>query len=449
LLIFKNRIISVLAGCILFTVAAVSVNGQGKPPIILIPGLTGSELVNTRTGKKVWFKTRRSRTDDMKLPISPNIAANRDGLSAGDIIRDVKFALRRTDVYGGLLEALQKAGYREARWDSPGKRGYEDTVYVFPYDWRRDNVETARLLMRKIEALKRRLRRPNLTFDIIGHSMGGLIARYAAMYGNADLPPNGRAPQPTWAGAKSIGKIILLGTPNQGTALALREMINGSDLVGVGFNLPFVQRFSRYDVFTIPTAFELLPAPGTFKVYDENLNPIDVDLYDPAAWAKYGWSPIGDKDFDKHFTPVEQRNANAYLSVILNRAKRLHEALNAGWGSKSVSLYVIGSQCKDTLNSMVLFREKDGSWKTLAKADSYTTSDGRKISSEELKSVIYAPGDGVVTGGSLMPELFLPKEASGNGSAAIPATYICENHDALPGNAEIQARILAILSGAK
>ena len=121
----------------------------------------------------------------MKLPISPNIAANRDSLSAGDIIRDVKFALRRIDVYGGLLEALGKAGYREARWDSPGARGYEDTVYVFPYDWRRDNVETARLLLRRIEALKRRLRRPNLKFDVIGHSMGGLIARYAAMYGNA------------------------------------------------------------------------------------------------------------------------------------------------------------------------------------------------------------------------------------------------------------------------
>jgi pimeloyl-ACP methyl ester carboxylesterase len=385
----------------------------------------------------------------MKLPISPNITANRDGLSAGDIIRDVKFALRRIDVYGGLLDSLSKAGYREARWDSPGPRGYEDTVYVFPYDWRRDNVETARLLIRRIETLKRKLRRPNLKFDVIGHSMGGLIARYAAMYGNADLPPNGRVPQPTWAGTKDIGRIILLGTPNQGATLSLRELINGSDLVGVGFNLPFIQRFTRFDVFTIPTAFELLPAPGTFKVYDENLDPIDVDLYDPATWDKYGWSPIGDKDFAKYFTPVEQRNANAYLSTMLNRARRLHEALDAGWAPKSVSLYVIGSQCKDTLNSVVLFREKDGSWKTLAKADGYTTSGGRKISSEELKSVIYSPGDGVVTDSSLFPGIFLPKETPGNGSTPTAATYVCEDHDALPGNAEIQARILAILSGAK
>lgn len=386
----------------------------------------------------------------MKLPISPNLAANRDGLSAGDIIRDVKIALRRIDVYGGLLESLQKAGYREAKWESPGVRGYEDTVYVFPYDWRRDNVENARLLVRRIETLKRRLRRPNLKFDVIGHSMGGLIARYAAMYGNAELPTNGRPPQPTWAGAKDIGKLILLGTPNQGATLSLRELINGSDLVGVGFNLPFIQRFSRYDVFTIPTAFELLPAPGTLKFYDEELKPIDVDIYDPATWAKYGWSPIGDKDFDKHFTPAEQRNANAYLGAILNRARRFHEALDAGWASKSVTLSVIGSQCKDTLNSLVLIQEKSGSWKTLAKADSYTTSGGRKISSEELKTVVYAPGDGVVTGSSLMPEFSVPKESSGNGStSAVTATFVCEDHDALPGNAEIQARILAILSGTK
>src|SRR6185369_15365413 len=99
---------------------------------------------------------------------------------------------------------------------------------------------------------------------------------------------------------------ILLGTPNQGATLSLRELINGSDLVGVGFNLPFIQRFTKFDVFTIPTAFELLPAPGTLKAYDEDLKPIEVDLYDPATWEKYGWSPIGDKDFAKHFTPAEQ-----------------------------------------------------------------------------------------------------------------------------------------------
>src|SRR5215813_14080499 len=100
---------------------------QGKTPIILIPGLTGSELINSRTGEKVWFKTARSKTDDLRLPIGPDLTANRDTLVPGDILRDVKSTVfPRTDVYGGLLAALQsQGGYREARWDAPPERGYE------------------------------------------------------------------------------------------------------------------------------------------------------------------------------------------------------------------------------------------------------------------------------------------------------------------------------------
>ena len=63
----------------------------GKAPLIIIPGLTGSALVNSKTGEEVWFKTRRSKDDDIRLPISPNLARNRDNLVAKDIIRSVKF----------------------------------------------------------------------------------------------------------------------------------------------------------------------------------------------------------------------------------------------------------------------------------------------------------------------------------------------------------------------
>src|SRR5215210_4693518 len=108
-------------------VSPVCALGQGKTPIIFIPGLTGSELVNSRTGSKVWFKTRRVKTDDLRLPIGPNLAANRDSLVPGDILRNPKSTiLPRVDIYGGFLAALEQAGYREARWDVPPSRGYEN-----------------------------------------------------------------------------------------------------------------------------------------------------------------------------------------------------------------------------------------------------------------------------------------------------------------------------------
>src|SRR5215211_7199874 len=86
----------------------------GKAPIIIIPGLTGSELVNSKTGEEVWYNSHRSREDDLRLPISGNIAQNHDNLIAKDIIRSVKFLkfLPETEIYERLIDALQtRAGY--------------------------------------------------------------------------------------------------------------------------------------------------------------------------------------------------------------------------------------------------------------------------------------------------------------------------------------------------
>jgi hypothetical protein len=181
----------------------------GKTPIIIVPGLTGSELVNKNNGDVVWFQKSRAKDDDIRLPISPVLARNRDNLVAGDIIRNVRFLkfLPEVEIYDKLIDSLEKrGGYKEGKWNAPSKDGYQDTFYVFAYDWRLDNVENARLLMRKVNALKTKLRKPNLKFNVVAHSMGGLITRYAAMYGDRDLP-RGKA-SPTWAGAKNFNRVF-------------------------------------------------------------------------------------------------------------------------------------------------------------------------------------------------------------------------------------------------
>src|SRR5262245_29421002 len=43
--------------------------GSGKPPIIFIPGMLGSSLVNRRTGKVVWPELRVDG-DEIALPVS-------------------------------------------------------------------------------------------------------------------------------------------------------------------------------------------------------------------------------------------------------------------------------------------------------------------------------------------------------------------------------------------
>src|SRR5215216_2890370 len=192
---------------------------KGKRPVIVIPGILGSRIVNRRTGEVVWPSAFRSDVDGLSLPTTPDLAANRDELVAGRIVEAARLAKIAPEVYvyHHLLRALEDyGGYREGDWANPPAGGDQDTFYVFAYDWRRDNVESARLLVKKVEALKLKLGRPDLRFNVVAHSMGGLVARYAAMYGDRDLAPEPVAPQPTWAGASFVDKIFMFGTPNGG-----------------------------------------------------------------------------------------------------------------------------------------------------------------------------------------------------------------------------------------
>ncbi|MDI1241313.1 MAG: hypothetical protein PSX80_05270, partial [bacterium] len=299
----------------------------GKDPIIVIPGITGSELINRTTGETAWFKRSRAKDDDVRLPMSANIARNSDNLIAGDIIREVRLSriLPEIEIYANLIQSLQTTGgYREAKWATATKADATDTFFVFSYDWRRDNVENARLLIRRIETLKRRLGKPNLKFNVLAHSMGGLISRYAAMYGNADIPAG--KPRPTWAGARHLDKIFLVGTPNEGSLLSFKSLLEGISYIRSGINLPFVQDLSRFDLFTIPSVFQLLPHERSMLAYDEELKPLKIDIYDPNVWEDYDWAIWKDKDFEKKFSPAEQRNARPYFRAVLARAKRFQEA---------------------------------------------------------------------------------------------------------------------------
>jgi pimeloyl-ACP methyl ester carboxylesterase len=419
---------------------------SGKAPIIIIPGMTGSDLVNSKTGEEVWFKAKRAKDDDLRLPISPDLSRNRDNLTVRDIIRKVEFfkVLPEIEVYERLIDGLQtRGGYREAKWNTATRNDAQDTFYVFPYDWRRDNVENAQLLVRKIETLKRRLGKPNLKFNVVAHSMGGLIARYAAMYGGADLPTG--APQPTWAGARIFDKIFLLGTPNGGSIMSLDALLNGFSYVGGGLNLPFIQDISRFDAFTIPSIYQLLPHDGVLLAYDENLKPIEIDIYDPAEWEKYNWAVWQDDDFTKKFNASEQANARPFFVAALARAKRFQAALDANSSAQPpVSFYLIGGDCKPTPAGMLLFRdEKKNRWETRFKADGFTRSNGEKVKDTEVEPLLLSLGDSVVTKSSLMGEN--PKYGSKPVVPVNAEIYQCVGHNKLVTSPEVQDKLFAFL----
>src|SRR5438552_7337488 len=151
---------------ILLLALSFSLLAQGKNPLILIPGLTGSELRDRVTHERVWFRTFKPKSDDLRLTILADPSKMHDNLEATDVLRVVKIGIFPiTDVYGDFIKAMAaRGGYREEDWDKPSEDGFEDSLYIFAYDWRLDNVGNARLLIQKVEALKRKLKKPRLRF---------------------------------------------------------------------------------------------------------------------------------------------------------------------------------------------------------------------------------------------------------------------------------------------
>jgi len=433
----------------------------GKRPVIVIPGILGSELINPKTGETVWPSA--FRTSQEGLPISTDLAANRDDLVPGKIVETVKLArlLPEVYVYRDLLDALRRyAGYREGDWENPAADGYQDTFYVFSYDWRQDNVRNARELVRRIESLKNRLRRPDLKFNIVAHSMGGLVARYAAMYGDADLPEGDGPIQPTWLGAAHISKIVMIGAPNEGSADAFATLIEGYSITeGLRRRVPLLNKLTAEDAVRTPSVFQIMPHRGAVRFVDENLQALEIDLYDIEVWKRYGWSVIySSSDFRRHYIGAagtdggngKSEELDAYLAATLQRARRFHQALDAVENSNSpVVLLAIGGDCEETLSAPLILRdEKRNRWVTLTRPREFRTSSGVKISKQKATEVMYAPGDGRVTRTSLLGEtLFKNRDTQTGFTLSHYAVFGCDLHGQLPRNKSLQDNALTAIVG--
>ena len=423
--------------------------------MIVIPGILGTELINPKTGETVWPSA--FRTSQEGLPISPSLSANRDDLVPGKILETVKLArvLPEIYVYRDLIDALRRyAGYRDGNWENPGADGHQDTFYVFPYDWRQDNVANARELVRRLERLKTKLQRPDLKFNVVAHSMGGLIARYAAMYGDADLPPGEDAIQPTWLGSAHISKIVMIGVPNEGSADAFATLIEGYSITeGLRRRVPLLNKLTAEDVVRMPSVFQLLPHSRAVMFLDENLKPVEIDLYDVEIWKRYGWSVLYADEFRRRYAGANGTNGNvevldAYLEAILRRARRFHQALDSTDNLASpITLLAIGGDCEETLNSIVILRdEKRNRWLTLTRPREFRTSSGVKITKKKATEAMFAPGDGRVTRSSLLGEnIFRTRDARTSFSLSRYAVFGCDLHGQLQRNKTLQDNTLTAI----
>lgn len=419
-----------------------SATRQKRNPVIFIHGFIGSKLKNRHTHESVWGRfidaVRSGRTEDLRLPIDIlPITENRDDLvpyAIYESVAGVKF-------YGDILEAFDKVGgYRMGDINNPHPG---DTCFVYYYDWRRDNVESALGLGRAIRQIKARLNEPDLRFDIVAHSMGGLIAEYYLKYGMEDVLSDGRDHPVTYAGASNIGRLVLLGTPLKGTMSSFRVMNTG-----------FSRTMSPEVVFSMPSIYQLLPHDGRSHFIDPQGNPVDINLYDARSWVDNGWSI-----FDSRISPgnhpalgvngsrpvpanAETLRARSirFLQAALDRARAFHAALGRDSGGGSpVPVHVFGSDCIPTLDRVIL-RPTAAGFEPLFNDEKTAVRELRQV-----EKAMLAPGDGTVTADSLLGIAGGLREESALNRPFASTFFFCESHGLLPSNRGFQDNLFYVL----
>ncbi len=331
----------------LYTRSAQEFHKYGNP-VIVIPGILGSTLKEKNTGQVVWGAFDR----DFANPETPEgarlIALPLDMRESGNVVPDgalerVKISLLglplQLNAYVNILSTLGAGGFRDESF------GIEDvdygsehfTCFQFAYDWRMDNVENAKRLhsfiLNKKKFVEKELKqrygiKREVKFDIVAHSMGGLIARYYMMYGDKDLDEIADIEGPSWDGAEFVEKVILIGTPNAGSVTVVDDLLHGKDIG------PFLPTYQSSIIGSMPSAYQLLTRTRHKNVVDQNGDI--MDLFDPSIWKEYrlGLMNPDQEDIIEILLPdikdKEKRKEIAfeYLTYSLDRAKRFQNAID-------------------------------------------------------------------------------------------------------------------------
>jgi len=192
-----------------------------------------------------------------------------------------------------------------------------------------------------------------------------------------------------------------------------------------------------------------MPHQQAAKFLDENLQPMDLDLYSVDVWKRYGWGALTSDEFRRDY----QGNAedlDVYLANTLKRARRFHEALDAVENADSpVVLLAIGGDCEETLSAPVILRDqKRNRWLTLLRPREYRTATGAKMSKKQVTEAMYAPGDGRVTRASLLGENLVKSRDPVTGfTLSRYAVFGCDLHGQLPRNKTLQDNALTAIVG--
>lgn len=168
-------------------------------PVIFLPGILGSKLCDGST--VVWGNVLNTvrRFPDLELPLDP--AANR--LKPCGVLDDVQvLGPLRAGIYNILFKTFADLGFKEGQ-----------NLFVFDYDWRQSTLDNAARLAAFVAEIRARHGiPPEQRFNVVAHSMGGMVARIFVL---------------RHGGQRHVERLVTVATPHFGSLNAFDTLLSG------------------------------------------------------------------------------------------------------------------------------------------------------------------------------------------------------------------------------
>jgi len=261
-------------------------------PVIVIPGIMGSDLYAVEDDYKCWPNALHINDGLERLHMNDYGESDED-IEARKL---VEFELLITyEPYKEIIEQLEVAGFK---------------VIEFPYDWRMDNNDTAKLLNDKINSTLQEYNADKV--DIVAHSMGGLVSKaYLNKYGTAN----------------KVRKLVTIGTPHLGAPRMFGvwktgQLIPDKMLVE---NIPN-NDVVRYITRNFSSIYQLLPSKNYFvygatAYYEEGFDTNDDRIIQGHI---YDYSGMKEWFYGRDASP----RYNDINRAMLNNAEAFHDAID-------------------------------------------------------------------------------------------------------------------------
>ncbi len=315
-----------------------------RTPVVFVGGVSATILRDTASGRVVWGEGRdllwpRDGGYDAAAPV----AGPRDAIEPAGVLLEIRLGpFVRKPVYQPLVDALSAAGYVLGDLERP-RPG--DDLFLFAYDWRRDNVEAAARLAASLTRLRAARGGGELAVDLVCQSNGAHICRYLAKHGGSELE-RAEAGIGTLPTGIEVRRLVLVGASNGGALRILRLLNRGRRYI------PVVGRHLLPEVFfSMAALYQDLPAATSDLFLDAGGEPLAVDLYDATEWERHDWSLFAadaarraDRRPDLFGSLAERQ---ALLATQLDRARRFQVVLARdapGFGATAVYLLENGDE---------------------------------------------------------------------------------------------------------